>query len=379
MMSDQKAFIEPSLISENKLSIRPAHGGCLRQFCDDYGFDMDEVLDLSTGVSPWSWPVPEIPQSIWQRLPYQSEFRETFKAASRYYQCGIENLLPVSGSQSAIECLPIFATKGFVAIPEIGYKEHDFHWRKNGHQVISYRSSSHLQEILQCNLITHAVVINPGNPCTNTYSAETLLGISATLFSRNGFLVVDEAFADARPDLSVFQLGQPINEKELNGLVVLRSIGKFFGLAGLRLGFLIASPSFVKQISATMSPWSVNSAALFLGEKMLKDSNWIERQRVRLLEESQWLLSELVRFYPNIQWKACTSFVSGFGELNQLRELVEYFAQQGIYLRLFECQGHDQDKDAIVRFGLINDQEKPSFITALKYTSLKNKKSSGLL
>jgi len=173
-----------SLTSISATNDPPRHGGDIQYFCQKYGFSEDQILDLSTGISPWSWPIPDVPQSVWQNLPYgdfgsnknQSDLIET---ASAYYQCAAKNLLPVAGSQMAIEALPRIAQVGSgILVPMIGYAEHAFRWRYEGHRVGKY---SHLDDLLaqmENDAVKYAVVINPNNPGTNQCSSDELLPVA---------------------------------------------------------------------------------------------------------------------------------------------------------------------------------------------------------
>lgn len=346
-------------------NLKPSgHGGDLQAFCSAYGFSETGVLDLSTGISPWCWPVPDIPQSVWQKLPYgefssESQYPDLVEVASDYYRCDPKNLIPVSGSQAAIEILPLLASRktgseslvllpeigsGYqVLVPEIGYAEHAFNWSRKGCKVGKYSHLSDLQGQLEQSHAKYAVVINPNNPGTDQYMPEELLPVAGELGARGGFLIVDEAFADVRPDLSLASF------TEEHALVVLRSVGKFFGLAGLRLGFAIASERLIAEIKSEIGLWSVNSVAHWLGTRMLSDSEWIDKQRLRLTEGSSRLYSYLQEKLPDLNWKRSANFVSGFGLDKQVTRLESSLAKSGILVRRFEGD------PSIIRIGLTSD------------------------
>lgn len=342
-----------------KKLVRPNHGGNLESFCQRYDLKTAEVLDLSTGISPWAWPVPQLPQGIWQRLPHTSDFPELITAASKYYQCSEENLLAVAGSQSAIEVLPQLAEiKSSVAIPGVGYQEHEFCWGRAGYQVCLYDSFEQLEHLIKNGDVAHAVVINPNNPCAEIYPKEHLYALAERLQKSNGFLIVDEAFIDVFPECS---LVSRVNDSSLNNLVVLRSIGKFFGVAGLRLGFVIANKNTLQALQLHTSLWSVSSAAHWIGTQMLGDQDWIKQQKIRLKQETESMHQLVTEYLPNLHWKVSASFVSGFGSDQDIRKVEEILGKQGILVRTF----YANNAESILRLGIVDNQNKERFVNAL--------------
>jgi cobalamin biosynthetic protein CobC len=113
------------------------------------------------------------------------------------------------------------------------------------------------------------VLANPNNPDGRVIAPDRLLALAETLARRGGMLIVDEAFADCDPSASVSPAaGAP-------GLLVLRSFGKFFGLAGVRLGFALAQPGLAEDFRSALGPWPVSGPALAIGERALADDAWI--------------------------------------------------------------------------------------------------------
>ena len=203
------------------------HGGRLRKAAIEYGIAEADWLDLSSGLAPWPWPIPEIPLRAWARLPETDDGLE--KAASEYYGAG--PLLPVPGSQAAIQLLPRLRRSGKVGVLSPCYAEHAEAWRRAGYVVREVQE----QEVdFFLDSLDVLVVVNPNNPTGLSLSPQRLLDWHARLAQRGGWLVVDEAFIDVTPDLSLASHADQV------GLIVLRSFGKFFGLAGVRLGFVLA-------------------------------------------------------------------------------------------------------------------------------------------
>ncbi|MDQ2104500.1 aminotransferase class I/II-fold pyridoxal phosphate-dependent enzyme, partial [Azospirillum isscasi] len=173
------------------------------------------------------------------------------------------------GSQALIQMLPRLRAPGTVAVLGPTYAEHAAGWAGAGHRVAEVAAL----EGCDADVI---VVVNPNNPDGRIVPPEALLALAERQAARGGWLVVDEAFAEVTPESSVAaEAGRP-------GLVILRSFGKFFGLAGVRLGFLLGEPALVRALRAAVGPWAVSGPALAVATAALSDSAWIAATRLRL-------------------------------------------------------------------------------------------------
>ena len=188
----------------------------MREAARRYGIPRADWLDLSTGIAPWPYPLPPVPAEVWQRLP---EAGDGLEAAARDYY-GAAHLLPLPGSQAAIQALPRLLPPARVAMPEPIYNEHPAAWQSAGHTRVGWAEPA-----------DYAVVCNPSNPTGQRFGRDALLDRARQV----RLLVVDEAFIDATPDESLIGC-------DVDNIVVLRSLGKFFGLAGARVGFAYAVP-----------------------------------------------------------------------------------------------------------------------------------------
>jgi cobalamin biosynthetic protein CobC len=128
-----------------------------------------------------------------------------------------------------------------------------------------------------------AIVANPNNPDGRVFSNQKLLDLIDAR-ERRGLLVIDEAFMDVGPDDASL-----CGEVARGGVVVLRSFGKFFGLAGVRLGFAVATPEIAARLAATLGPWAVSGPAIAIGQAALADGAWIRAMRERLEDEARRL------------------------------------------------------------------------------------------
>ncbi|PWG63141.1 threonine-phosphate decarboxylase CobD [Sediminicurvatus halobius] len=245
------------------------HGGRLQAAARKHGIPAGEWLDLSTGIAPTGYPPPALPAEAWRRLPEPED--GLLAAAEAYY--GTAALTPVAGSQVAIGLLPWLRAPGLVACPAGGYAEHAAAWRRAGHSVSEYRPGGLEQAVSDADVV---VVVNPDNPTGRHVPVARLRRWQASLMGRGGWLVVDEAFADVAPEVSV------IGDAGSEGLVVLRSMGKFFGLAGARVGFVGAAAGVRAALDQLAGPWPVAGPARMVAAAALTDTAWQARQRRQL-------------------------------------------------------------------------------------------------
>lgn len=242
------------------------HGGRVIAAARTYGILRADWLDLSTGINPQGWPVPNVPARCWERLPEEED--GLVEAACRYY--GAPDALPVAGSQAAIRALPGMRARSRVGVPHPVYAEHADAWRRAGHEVVRW-SVEDAVDGLDVLLLVH-----PGNPSGARYSIEQLLDWHAQLARRGGWLIVDEAFMDATPDASLAAYCSR------EGLVVLRSLGKFFGAAGARVGFVLAESGLLEDLRECLGPWTVAGPSRWVAQQALADTHWQGRTRARL-------------------------------------------------------------------------------------------------
>jgi len=314
------------------------HGGNLREAAQRFQIPLANWIDLSTGINPNGWQPPAIPAHVWQRLPEEND--GLLEAAQAYY--GTKHLLAIAGSQAAIQSLPYCRPHSRVGIVSPAYAEYDYCWRKAGHEVIAIGRNEVAQHI---DILDVLVVINPNNPDTYLHSCETLLAWQQQLAQRGGWLIVDEAFMDSTPEQSLLRF----NLDNLPNLIVLRSLGKFFGLAGLRLGFLVAQPAILKQVEQLQGTWPISHPSRWLGKKALLDTQWQVSTRKQLIEQSQQLQQQLQQ---GLSYAIpCTHLFCYLSIQNQDAKHLHYrLAQQGIWLRYFS-------QPQAVRIGLPKNQQ----------------------
>jgi cobalamin biosynthetic protein CobC len=251
----------------------PVHGGGIAAAERRWGRPAAPWLDLSTGINPWPYPVPALEPAVWQRLPDDDAMHMLAEAARRYY--GTPPACPIaaaSGSQAIIGLLPQLFSERRVLTIGWTYAEHAYRWRIAGHDVVE------LSELPETDALRDAIIIlaNPNNPDGRVIEPERLMALAERLARSGGLLIVDEAFADVVPAVSLSAMaGQ-------NGLLILRSFGKFFGLAGLRLGLALGEAGLIQRLEAALGPWAVSGPALAIGARAMADTAWVSDMRQRL-------------------------------------------------------------------------------------------------
>lgn len=300
------------------------HGGNLDQAVQRFGGRVQDWIDLSTGINRQPYPVGEIEQRYWSALPSVSDIGSLVEAARQAYATTAP-VLALGGAQAAIQILPQLAPRGRAHILAPTYNEYVAALSVAGWDVVEV---STLDALAGADL---AVVVNPNNPDGRRHVKAELLA----LLPRVGRLVIDESFADATPELSLAsEAGRP-------GLLILRSFGKFYGLAGLRLGFVLGGAGDIAALSATAGPWPVSGAAIAVGQRALLDRDWAKATATRLdgdclrldaeVKPQRWRLvggTPLFRLYETEDARAAQARLAG------ARIWSRIFDQQPGWLRL---------------------------------------------
>ncbi len=243
------------------------HGGGLDAAIAQYGGARRDWLDLSTGINPVPYPMPRLSHDAWTALPDRNAFDRLIGLARSYWTVpdGAE-ILPAAGASALIAQLPRMRPAGQVSIPGPTYNEHGAAFRAAGWT-------------LQDDAADALVVVHPNNPDGVTWPAAQL---AAPL------TVIDESFCDTTPgDSHIALAARP-------GTILLKSFGKFWGLAGLRLGFAIGDPGIIADLREALGPWQVAGPALQIGAEALSDPTWADETRQRLSDDAA-RLDDLMR------------------------------------------------------------------------------------
>ena len=250
------------------------HGGALDLMRARFPQVPEPWIDLSTGINPWPYPVDSPQPETLHRLPSASATAACREAMAAAFGAPAACVLPVPGSELLIRLLPVMlrprpGTRVVITWPS--FADHAEVWRAAGCRVVE--TSDPLDALATADLV---VLCNPNNPDGRVWKSDRLEAARAALAAKGGRLIVDEAYADVRPELSMAaSSGRP-------GLILLRSFGKFFGLPGLRLGALMAPPDAVATARARLGVWSVSGPALAAGTRAYRDVGWQRTTRQRL-------------------------------------------------------------------------------------------------
>lgn len=247
-------------------------------------------VDLSTGINPRPYPAPRASQRARNRLPDPTELARLEALAAVAF--GVDDpsrVVATAGSECALRLLPQLANLQAAVIVGPTYGSHADAWTRSG---------ALLQTIARDEVHAHAqravclTIVNPNNPDGHLVARPQLLALHDMLIRHGGMLIVDEAFTDVTPEASV---AADAGSAAAPRLVVLRSFGKFFGLAGLRLGFLVAAPALAAAVRGLVGEWPVSSDALAAGLAAYADRRWAERERAALRKSAQRLDELLMR------------------------------------------------------------------------------------
>jgi cobalamin biosynthetic protein CobC len=313
------------------------HGGDPAAVEARWGRPAGGWLDLSTGINPVSYPLPVLDPAVWQRLPQRQCLARLLDVARDAYGAPPDAaIVAAPGTQALIQLLPRLKPGAPVAVLGPTYAEHAACWAAAGMAVTTVPSL----EAAEAAGAVVIVAVNPNNPDGRTLASANLLATADRLAARDGFLIVDEAFADAAPACSV------ASAADRPGLVVLRSFGKFFGLAGVRLGFALGDDAEIARLAAFLGPWAVSGPAIAIGCAALADRPWQQAARLRLVADAVCL---------HVLLAGSGLIVRGGTSLFCLAEHVnapalhDRLGRAGILVRAFA------DRPTLLRFGLPPD------------------------
>jgi cobalamin biosynthetic protein CobC len=317
------------------------HGGQLQAATAAFGAPDEGWLDLSTGINPRPYPVPDLPMSVWARLPDSDLYKTGRDAALTYWGAPASaGIVEAPGSQALIQALPRLRPPGRAAVVGFTYAEHAHCWRASGHEIVAIEDIADIP-LADVRIADTVILANPNNPDGRLVEPGRLGALAMALAAVGGLLVVDEAFADVATDVSLAPIaGRP-------GLCILRSFGKFFGLAGIRLGHALAEPSLAARLEAELGPWRVSGPALEIGRRAMSDAAWIAATR-RELAEAAARLDDLLDS-NGLKIVGGTDLFR-LAELDTAPALHQALGRHGILTRRFA------DRPRWLRFGLPPDE-----------------------
>ncbi len=282
------------------------HGGGLDRAIVKYGGQRANWIDLSTGINPHPYEISGLTAEDWTELPDHGAFERLSEAARRFWNVPKgAAILPAPGASAIIARIPALATSGTVQITPPTYNEHAAAFSAQGWNVQADTAGD------------ARVIVHPNNPDGRIWRESD---VTAPL------TVIDESFCDVTPDASLIHLA------DRSGVIVLKSFGKFWGLAGMRLGFAIGRPDLINRLNDLTGPWSVSGPALRIGTQAFSDNGWADATRVRLTEEAARL--------DTLMTAKCAQIVGGTSlfrlyKVDDAANWQDRLAQNHIWSRIF--------------------------------------------
>ncbi|MEM7767973.1 MAG: threonine-phosphate decarboxylase CobD [Pseudomonadota bacterium] len=303
------------------MSLDLIHGGALDAMRAAYPQAPTPWIDLSTGINPWSYPDTRVSEDALAHLPTRATYTACHNAMAAAMGAEPEALVLAPGSELLIRLLPYIIKARRVAILSPTYGDHAEVWQRACADIVRTPDPLSMAQSVDAVVVTH-----PNNPDGRVFNPEALEHARKTLARRGGWLVIDEAYADLLPDHSL----APSGGRE--GLIILRSFGKFFGLAGVRLGGLLAATRLREAVSQSLGVWPVSGAALEIGTRAYRDLAWQSATREKLASAAARL--ELILSGPGLHRVGGTSLYA-FVETDDAHQTFETLARAGIYVRRF--------------------------------------------
>jgi len=293
----------------------------------------EPFVDLSTGINPHPYPIPVLLPHIFAQLPQAGALADLRACACTAYGAPSQsNVVPAAGMQSLVTQIAGAAPQGRTCIVGPTYAEHARALHIAGRDVEMVDGLAPLGEAAL------GVVVNPNNPDGRVFAREELLAIAERQRRHGGMLVIDEAFMDVAPRENSLAA-----DVEAANLVVLRSFGKAYGLAGLRLSFALAAPDFAARLRASLGPWPLSGPAAVVGARALSDKPWLEETRATLAHAATRLdgILEAAGFTP-----AGGTPLFRFVQHGDAPDVFERLGRAGLFVRRFA------EEPKWLRFGL---------------------------
>ncbi len=321
------------------------HGGGLMKAAAAYPDAPRPWLDLSTGINPEPWRGPRAPEAELNRLPDPGALAALETAAASAFGSASERTAAAAGAEAAIRLLPLLLGVRSVEIVGPTYGAHAEAWRAAG--VATRLIAPDQAATSQAGVL---VIVNPNNPDGRLTRRADLIAMARQRSAAGRWLVVDESFIECAPGDSVSDLVEP-------GLIVLRSFGKFYGLAGVRLGFMLAAPGLIARLRALLGDWPVGADALIMGRGAYADADWRRRTEAALAERADRLDDVLLR--------AGFHIVGGTSLFRMTRTpnaalWFQHLCRAGVLTRPFD---HTPDG---LRFGVPSERDLPRLMHALE-------------
>ena len=311
------------------------HGGALDVVRRLFPEAPEPWLDLSTGINPFAYTDLSVSSESLHALPTETRLAECRAAMAAAWGTPPSAIVPTPGSELAIRHLPRWIVGHRVGMARLSYGDHAASWQDAGREVVLADDPADL-----AGEVDILVIVNPNNPDGRLRTRDRMRELLGRMRVNGGTLIVDEAFIDLHPEHSLS------GEAGRSGLVILRSAGKFSGLAGLRLGALLGEPALLAHWRDFAGHWSVSGPALEIGARIYNDASWMAAMRQRLESWSGEVRNALAETGVGI---AGGTDLFTLVRVEDAERAWECLARRGIYLRRFATDNH------LLRIGLPED------------------------
>lgn len=298
------------------------HGGAIDQMRQAFPKAREPWIDLSTGINPWPYPCTDLSRRALADLPTASMYEACQHAMADAFGAAPETLLLSPGSELLIRLLPDILRSRRIEILSPTYGDHASAWKRAGAEILLTEDP-----LEHADRVDAIVVCHPNNPDGRLFEIDALEAARANLAARGGWLIVDEAYADLLPSLSLApRAGR-------DGLIILRSFGKFFGLAGVRLGAMLAPRALREAMADRLGAWPISGAALEIGARAYADRDWQNQMRRKLSVSANDLGNALMAAGRTVL--GGTDLFS-FVQTEDAHAVFHHLARAGVYVRRFD-------------------------------------------
>jgi threonine-phosphate decarboxylase len=366
------------LVKDSLRSLTPYfHGGNVWEISEKYNIPVDKLVDFSISTNPLGAPETAL-ESIRQHLNLIKHYPDPdheWLLEVLAKSAGVEpnNVIVGNGSTELIYLFnEVFLENGYEAvIPVPSFSEYKAAIERFGGSIVFLKCDA--SKIFQLNIEelektiskkTRIIFLcNPNSPTGGLYEKEDLLRIIRFAAERNVLVFLDEDYIDFVDDAKRYSMAEYVNE--YNNLFVLRSLTKFFGLGGIRIGFGIGSPELVEILKNIRMPWSVNSLAMFATAAAVKDTEFIKNSRL-LVSQSR---KEMLKMFKSIPWLKVYPSETNFLLIQIMRDdltstqLRELLAKKGLLIR--DCKDFDGLDNRFFRVTVRRPEENKKLIEQL--------------
>jgi threonine-phosphate decarboxylase len=359
------------------------HGGNVWEFSEKYDVPVDEIIDFSISTNPFGAPETAL-ESIRKHLNLVKHYPDPdpewlLEALAKSAGAEPNNVILGNGSTELIYLFnEVFLEDGYEAvIPVPSFSEYKAAIERFGGNMTFIRCDSsknfHLNvEELENTISKKTRVIflcNPNSPTGVLYDKADILRIIRFAAERNVLVFLDEDYIDFVDDAKRYSMAEYVNE--YNNLFVLRSLTKFFGLAGVRIGYGIGAPELVSAMNNVKMPWSINSLAMFATEAAINDTDFIKKSRL-LVSQSRTEMLELsksipwLKVYPSETNFLLVEIIQGDFTSTQIKEVL---AKKGLLIR--DCKDFDGLNNRFFRVTVRKPEENKKLIEQIKSVGTK--------